>query len=856
MIPTTPRPASRPTASSATARAMAAGTGSVSITRAFQLVGTHATLDCAECHSSGVYQGLPAECVDCHSDNYQDAANPNHNAAGFDTECETCHRGSDPSWQDGQYPHSIYPLVATHQAQPCNACHSNNVFQGLPSDCVDCHLADYQDTDDPDHAASGFPIDCVLCHSVTSPTWDGATFDHQTFQLAGAHTTLDCADCHSSGVYQGLPSDCVDCHLTDYQDTDDPDHAASGFPTDCVLCHSGTSPTWDGATFDHTTFQLAGAHTTLDCADCHSSGVYQGLPSDCVDCHLADYQDTDDPDHAASGFPTDCVLCHAGASPTWEGATFDHTTFQLVGAHTTLDCADCHSSGVYQGLPSDCVDCHLADYQDTDDPDHVAAGFATDCVLCHSGTSPTWEGASFDHTDLPARRRPHHPRLRRLPLERCLPGAAFGVRRLPPRRLPGHRRPRPRRLRLPHRLRPLPLGHQPDLGRRHLRPPSPARPGKAPPSITRPSNSSAPTPPSTAPNATRAGSIRVCPPNAWTATATTTSRPTTPITTPPVSTPSARPATRGATRRGTTANTRTASTRWWPPTRLNPATPATRAMSFRVCRRSVSTATSPTTSRPTTPTTSPPGSPPTASSAIRPPARRGRGPVSITRASSCRAPTPPSTAPSATRAGSTKGCRRIASTATSATTSRPNDPDHVDAGFPTDCELCHSATSSTWTGASFDHTTFQLLGAHATADCAQCHSSGVYQGLPSDCVDCHLSEYQQANDPDHIAAGFPTTCDLCHRASDLSWDQGTFDHLWFPINSGDHRNIECSECHRSGSNFAVFTCTTSCHPRSEMDGEHDDVQGYAYNSAQCYSCHPNGEADFGRPRLMRSHESR
>ncbi len=67
----------------------------------FQLAGAHSALDCAECHSSGVYQGLPAECVDCHGDDHQQATDPNHLAAGFDTDCETCHQGSDPSWRNG-----------------------------------------------------------------------------------------------------------------------------------------------------------------------------------------------------------------------------------------------------------------------------------------------------------------------------------------------------------------------------------------------------------------------------------------------------------------------------------------------------------------------------------------------------------------------------------------------------------------------------------------------------------------------------------------------------------------------------------------------------------------------------------
>ncbi len=543
-------------------------------------------------------------------------------AAGFPTDCVLCHSASSPTWQGANFDHTGFQLAGAHTILDCAACHSSGVFQGLPSDCVDCHITDYQETDDPDHAASGFPTDCVLCHSATSPTWDDANFNHATFSLAGAHTTLDCAECHSSGVYQGLPSDCVDCHITDYRETDDPDHAVSGFPTDCVLCHSVTSPTWDDADFDHATFQLVGTHTTLDCTECHSSGVYQGLPAECVDCHSDDHQQAVNPNHLAAGFETDCENCHQGSDPSWQDGQFPHSIYPLVASHVAQPCNACHASNVFGGLPSECVDCHLNDYREADDPDHVAGGFPTDCELCHSTTSPTWDGASFDHSTFSLVGA--HTTLD------CAQCHSSGVYQ----------------------------GLPSDCVDCHL------------------------------------GSYQ-----------------------------------------------------------------------------------------------------------------------------------------------------------------QTTDPNHVAAGFPTDCEICHSATSPTWDGASFDHSTFSLLGTHATLECADCHSNGVYQGLPSECVDCHLSDYQQTNDPDHIAAGFPTDCEVCHRGSDVSWDQGNFDHLWFPIDSGAHRNRECSECHPSGGNFAVFTCTTSCHPRSEVDEDHDDVQGYVYNSAACYSCHPNGQEDFGRPGRVRAYAS-
>ena len=33
----------------------------------------------------------------------------------------------------------------------------------------------------------------------------------------------------------------------------------------------------------------------------------------------------------------------------------------------------------------------------------------------------------------------------------------------------------------------------------------------------------------------------------------------------------------------------------------------------------------------------------------------------------------------------------------------------------------------------------------------------------------------------NAAAGFPNTCDLCHKFTDLTWDDGVYDHATFPL---------------------------------------------------------------------------
>jgi hypothetical protein len=268
-----------------------------------------------------VYAGLPSECVDCHLADYEGTTDPDHGAAGFPTTCETCH--TPTTWGDADFTHSAFPLVATHATLECSACHSSGVYAGLPSECVDCHLDDYEATTGPDHGAAGFPTTCETCHTPT--TWGDADFTHP-YTLVGVHATLDCAACHSSGVYAGLPSDCVDCHLDDYNSTVDPNHAAAGFPTTCDLCHRASDADWNQGVFSHPYFPItSGAHRTAECIDCHPNPSNFGVFS-CLDsgCHplTDDFLDKHDEE---PGFVYDsaaCYSCHPDGQPPEDRARY------------------------------------------------------------------------------------------------------------------------------------------------------------------------------------------------------------------------------------------------------------------------------------------------------------------------------------------------------------------------------------------------------------------------------------------------------------------------------------------------------------------------------------------------------
>jgi NMD protein affecting ribosome stability and mRNA decay len=88
-------------------------------------------------------------------------------------------------------------------------------------------------------------------------------------------------------------------------------------------------------------------------------------------------------------------------------------------------------------------------------------------------------------------------------------------------------------------------------------------------------------------------------------------------------------------------------------------------------------------------------------------------------------------------------------------------PNHITAGFPTTCASCHSTTS--WLGASFNHTWFNVNHGGAQGVCATCHTNPnddtVFQ-----CTNCHV---QSRTDNQHRGVGGyvynSINCYNCHR---------------------------------------------------------------------------------------------
>ncbi len=366
---------------------------------AFPLTGAHRTTDCAKCHING-YTGTSTVCVDCHQTNFNQASNPSHTDLGLNTDCATCHT-TEPGWSPARFDihNNYYALNGAHAAisQQCATCH-NGDYNNTPNTCYGCHKGDYDQVQEPDHKGNNLSTDCTSCHSETA--WLPSTFNHDGLYFpvfSGKHKGVwnQCSECHTT---QGdlTKFSCTVCHLN--PETNNAHQAVAGYAYNdqaCFACH----PTGDAdMAFNHnsTSFPLTGAHTSVECLQCHANG-FQGTPTACVSCHIQDHQQSINPPHSSLGIGTDCVQCHS-TDPGWTPAKFpEHNTYYaLNGAHALIaeNCASCHN-GNYTNTPNTCYGCHSQDYTSAQDPNHIQLQFPVECTQCH--TEGAWKPSTFDH---------------------------------------------------------------------------------------------------------------------------------------------------------------------------------------------------------------------------------------------------------------------------------------------------------------------------------------------------------------------------------------------------------------------------------------------------------------------------
>lgn len=175
------------------------------------------------------------------------------------------------------------------------------------------------------------------------------------------------------------------------------------------------------------------------------------------------------------------------------------------------------------------------------------------------------------------------------------------------------------------------------------------------------------------------------------------------------------------------------------------------------------------------------------------------------------------------------------------------NPNHLVAGFSTECSDCHNIFAYEWGASGFNHSYFPLTLGHNIQECSKCHTSADYSDITANCFDCHEADYNSSTNPNHLSSNFPTDCGSCHTTNP-AWKPATFDHdgPFFPIYSGEHQGEwnNCVDCHTNTSNYAVYTCI-DCHDhnKSEMDDKHKEEKDYTYNSIACFDCHPRGKKE-------------
>lgn len=689
-------------------------------------------------------------------------------------------------------------------------------------------------------------ISCEECHNTNSWKIDMTTFkfDHNqrtNFTLEGMHTDVSCAKCHSDLVFQNGRTSCYECHADIHEQT-------VGF--ECERCHTNNSWLVENMTEIHqlSRFPLLGAHNTADCYECHttaSSLRFDPLDTECFSCHREEYYASSSPNHVEANYSTDCTQCHQMNAFSWTGTDINHSFFPLILGHNITDCTSCHTDpNNYGNTSSDCFSCHENDYNTSTSPNHSALGFSTDCILCHT-TNPGWEPADYTQHDqvFPIYSGEHagewnscvecHPVANNYSVFTCtgchehnqsemddehsgISGYVYQDNACLTCHPTGSEDGA-----FDHNKTgfPLTLGHDVDeCASCHTNQNDYGNISTECLACHENDYNS-----STSPNHVETGFSTDC------ILCHTTN-------------PDWEPADYSQHDQIFPIYSGEHASEWNTCLECHPIASDYGIFTCTTCHDhnqsdmdnehngingyvyedNACLACHPTGSEEGSFNHSETAFPLT-------------GEHIDAECSSC-------------HTNGYVGTPTVCFECHNSEFSASINPNHITLNLNTTCEDCHT-TEVNWEPARFDvhNDYYPLNGAHQSIsnECATCHN-GDYNSTPNTCYLCHTEEYNQTNDPPHASAQFSTDCMECHTES--AWEPSTFDHdaQYFPIYSGKHRDEwnTCTECHTNPSSYASFSCI-DCHEhsQSEMNGEHDDVSGYIWESNACLNCHPNGEED-------------
>ncbi len=156
------------------------------------------------------------------------------------------------------------------------------------------------------------------------------------------------------------------------------------------------------------------------------------------------------------------------------------------------------------------------------------------------------------------------------------------------------------------------------------------------------------------------------------------------------------------------------------------------------------------------------------------------------------------------------------------------------------CQDCHD--QDTWRPtesiALHSRTRFPLVGAHAAAECTDCHAGAKnnnFEAVSVACDTCHANDFTRTTVIDHAAMGFTTDCQRCHNPT--GWKPADFDHpATFPLTNG-HGGVSCDQCHTTPGVFTGLTTScVSCH-QPDFNATTDPAHVSAGFSTDCTQCH-------------------
>lgn len=330
----------------------------------FPLVGAHAQVTCASCHTAGITTPLRSEaCVSCHVNVHRHSVKE---------DCRACH--TEKSFRGAAFDHEKrtgFPLADKHDGLACVKCHKDRSadqvplarkvidFKGAVTECASCH---------EDKHTGEFGRACDGCHRPSGFSVKAFTHPKVSDFYRGQHAGVACVKCHKPGQIM-LPvrtaaqapalraltpsTACATCHT---------DVHLGQVGSACETCHTVDAPKFAAPRFSHerTAFALKGAHEKQECAKCHPTEVraypagtgsamqVKPMRTECRACHQ---------DPHLGQVDARCDTCHSDA--TFKLPSYTHAGLAdfFAGFHGKLPCIACHKkeTGVFPAGPGTAV---------------------------------------------------------------------------------------------------------------------------------------------------------------------------------------------------------------------------------------------------------------------------------------------------------------------------------------------------------------------------------------------------------------------------------------------------------------------------------------------------------------------